>query len=104
MGFLSFPRYCCDLGIKYRYSTANKVIVDGLKKRLRKNGWASNPMSYECIEQLPKRSTRETPFSKTYGSEAIIPTEIGFLTMRFDQFIGSDNEQLLSFDLDLTEE
>ena len=42
----SFRRYCCDLGIKNRYSTpvypqgngvakvVNKVIVNGIKKRL----------------------------------------------------------------------
>ena len=40
----------------------------------------------------------------TYGSEAIIPIETGFLTMRSDQFIDSNNERLLSFDLDLAEE
>ena len=40
----------------------------------------------------------------TYGSEAIIPTETGFPTMKSNQFNSSSNEQLLSFDLDLAEE
>ena len=54
----SFKKYCCDLGIKNRYSTLtypqgngqaeaiNKVIVSGLKKRLdiAKGKW---------VEELP---------------------------------------------------
>ena len=57
----AFRRYCCDLGIKNRYSTPaypqgngqaeaiNKVIVSGLKKRLatqKGNGWKSCHMSF----------------------------------------------------------
>ena len=66
----------------------NKVIVNGLKKRLddAKGKW---------VEQLPhvlwtyrttlRWSTGETPFSMTYGAEAVIPLENGFPTLRTDR-------------------
>lgn len=81
--------------------------MDGLKKRL-------NEAKGKCVNKLPhilwtyrttpKRSTRETSFSMTYGSEVVIPMENGFPTLRFDQFLGNSNEQILSLDLDLAEE
>ena len=40
----------------------------------------------------------------TYGPEVVIPTEIGFPTLRSNQLLSSNNEQLLSLDLDLAEE
>ena len=54
----AFRRYCCELGIRNRYSTIaysksnglakaiNKVIVDGLKKRL-------NEAKSKCMDELP---------------------------------------------------
>ena len=79
-----FRRYYCDLGITNRYSTPaypqgngqaeaiNKVIVSGLKKML-------NDVKVKWVEELPHilwtyrttphRSTRDTPFSMTYGAE-----------------------------------
>ena len=52
----------------------------------------------------PRRSTGETPFSMTYGSEAVIPIEIGFPTLRSGQLHGGSNEWLLSPNIDLAEE
>ena len=53
---------------------------------------------------MPRRSTVETPFSMTYGSKAVIPTETRFPTPRFDQPLGDNNEQFLAHNLDLTKE
>ena len=53
---------------------------------------------------MPRRSMGETPFSMTYGSKVVIPTEIGFPTPRSDQPLGDDNEQFLAHNLNLTEE
>ena len=39
----------------------------------------------------------------TYASEAVIPIETGFPTLRFDQHLSDSNEQVLSLDLDLAE-
>ena len=52
----------------------------------------------------PRRSTGETPFSIIYGSEAVIPLETSFPTMRSNQFNSSSNKQLLSTNLDLAKE
>ena len=52
----------------------------------------------------PRRSTRETPFSMTYKAEAVIPIELGFPTLRTDQFSIEENNHLLSTNLDLVEE
>ena len=46
----------------------------------------------------------ETPFSTTYGVEAIIPLEIGFPTLRTSSFNPSNNNELLEKSLDLIEE
>ena len=51
-----------------------------------------------------RRSTGETPFSMTYGAEAVIPLEIGFLTLRTSSFNLRDNDEQLTKNLDLIEE
>jgi len=52
----------------------------------------------------PRRSTRETPFSMTYGAEAMIPLEIGFPALRTSLFAPGNNDNLLEKSLDLVEE
>ena len=46
----------------------------------------------------------ETPFSMTYGSEAVIPLEFGFPTLRTNQFNIEENHHLLLDSLDLAKE
>ena len=53
---------------------------------------------------MPRRSTRETPFSMTYGAEAVIPLETGFPTLKTSSFSPSSNDKLLERSLDLIEE
>ena len=113
-----FRRYCCDLGITNRYSTSvypqgngqaeavNKVIVSELKKRLddAKGKWVEKLSHILWTYQTtPRRSTGETPFSMTYGAEAVIPLETGFLTLRTSSFTLSNNDELLEKSLDLVE-
>ena len=50
------------------------------------------------------RSTEETPFSMTYGAEAVIPLETGFPTLRTSSFNPSNNNGLLEKSLDLIKE
>ena len=115
----SFRRYCCELGITNRYSipaypqgngqveAVNKVIVNGLKKRLddAKGRWVKE-LSYVLwtYRTTPRRSTGETPFSMSYGAEAAIPIKIGFPTLRTQTFNPNDNDRLLERSLDLFEE
>ena len=49
----------------------------------------------------PRRSTGETPFSLTYGAEAIIPLETRFPTIRTSSFTPNSNDGLLEKSLDL---
>ena len=50
---------------------------------------------------MPKRSTRETAFSMTYGTEVVIPSEIGPSSMRISDFTSKRNDVKLFDDLDL---
>ena len=102
-----FRRYCFELGIRNRYSTSaypqgneqveaiNKVIVNGLKKRLdvAKGKWVDElPHVLWTYRTTPRRSTGETPFSMTYGSEVVIPLESGFSTLRTSLFDPNNND------------
>ena len=55
-------------------------------------------------QTTPHRSTGETPFSMTYGVEAIIPLETSFPTLRTSSFNPSSNNELLEKSLDFIEE
>ena len=46
----------------------------------------------------------ENPFSMTYGAEVVIPLELGFPTLRTDQFSVEENNRLLSDSLDMAKE
>ena len=115
----AFRKYCSDLGIKNRYSipaytqgngqveAVNKVIVNGLKKRLdvAKGRWVEElPHVLWTYRTTPRKSTGETPFSMTYGAEAVIPLENGFPTMRTSTFTLDGNDELLKKNLNLIEE
>ena len=83
----TFRKYCSDLGVKNRYSTpaylqgngqaeaVNKVIMNGLEKRLddAKGRWVEELPHVLWTYRTPRKSTGETPFSMTYGAEAVIP-------------------------------
>ena len=107
------------MGITNKYSTpaypqgngqaeaVNKVIMNELKKRLddAKGIWVEElPHVLWTYRTTPRRSTRETPFSMTYGVEAVIPLETGFPTLKTCSFYPSSNNELLGKSLDLIEE
>ena len=107
------------MGITNRYSTpaypqgsgqaetVNKVIVNGLTKRLddAKGKWVEElPHVLWTYRITPRRSTEETPFSMSYGVEVVIPIETGFPTLRTQTFNPNDNDKLLEMSLDLIEE
>ena len=115
----AFRNYCGELGITNRHSTfaypqgngqaetVNKVIVNGLKKKLddAKGKWVEElPHVLWTYRTTPRRSTKETPFSMTYGAEAVIPLDTGFPTLRTNSFSPGDNNEHLKKNLDLIEE
>ena len=106
----AFCEFCSDLGIKNRYSTlaypqtngqakaTNKAIVNGLKKRLdgAKGRWAEElPNVLWAYCTTPRRSTGETPFSLTYGAEAVILTEVNLYNARVTGFVPTKNSKLM---------
>ena len=85
----------------------NKVIINGLKKRLddAKGKWVEELQHVLWTYKTTlRRSTRETPFSMTYETEAVIPLETGFPTLRTSLFNPSDNDEHLKRNLNLIEE
>ena len=88
----AFQRYYCDLGITNRYSTLKGKSVEEFSHVL----WTYWTMPY--------RSTRETPFSMTYGTGAVILLETRFLTLRTSYFDPSNNDELLGQSLNFIKE
>ena len=81
--------------------------MNGLKKRLddAKGRWVEKlPYVLWTYRTTAHRSTWETPFSMTYGAEAIIPLEKGFPTLKTNSFSPSNNNDLLEKSLDFIEE
>ena len=79
----------------------------GLKKSLddAKGRWVDElPHVLWTYRTTLGTSIGETPFSMTYGVEAVIPVELGFPTLRTDKFSVEENNHLLSASLDLVEE
>ncbi|XP_035840174.1 uncharacterized protein LOC118487436 [Helianthus annuus] len=90
-----------------RVESVNKQIVDGIKARLgtARRGWVDElPSILWAHRTMPKTSTGETPFSLVYGSEAVIPAEIGLPSPRMIAMEKQNNEQERRMDLDLLEE
>uniref|UniRef100_A0A2N9FBB1 Uncharacterized protein n=1 Tax=Fagus sylvatica TaxID=28930 RepID=A0A2N9FBB1_FAGSY len=114
-----FREFCEQYGIRNHFSTpaypqangqaesSNKTLLDGIKKRLEnaKGRWVEElPSILWTYRTTPRCSTGETPFSLTYGVEAVIPLEIGLPTIRTEYYDPVTNETSLATDLDLAEE
>ncbi|GJT26767.1 reverse transcriptase domain-containing protein [Tanacetum coccineum] len=86
---------------------ANRSLGEGIKARL-------DERSKDWIEELPhvlwahrtmiKSSNGEIPFSLTYGTEAVIPAEIGMPTLWTAEIDPTKNNEALGMNLDLIEE
>ena len=115
----AFRDFCLELGIKNHYSSpahpqangqvevTNQTLLKIIKTRLEgaKGIWLDELPSvlwaYRAIARTP---TRETPFRLAYGTDAIIPTEIGLTSYRVDSYSEKTNEEELRFQLDLVDE
>ena len=89
---------------EWQAETVNKVIVNGLKKRLddAKGRWVEELLHVLWMYQTtPRRSTGETPYSMTYEAEAVIPLETSFPTLKTSSLCPSSNNELLEKSLDL---
>ncbi|XP_057732938.1 uncharacterized protein LOC130948245 [Arachis stenosperma] len=86
---------------------ANRVILQAIKKKLNdaKGEWAELiPEILWSYNTTIQATTGETPFKLVYGSEALIPIEIGISTLRTDLYDEQHNLQARRTELDLAEE
>nr|GEU95406.1 hypothetical protein [Tanacetum cinerariifolium] len=77
---------------------ANRSIMQGIKTRLHHEGgaWVEElPNAFWAHRTTPKTSNEETPFSLTYGTEAVIPAKIGIPTRRTIRRSDEENEDAL---------
>ena len=85
----------------------NKAIINELKKRLEgaKGKWVEElPNVLWAYRTTPRRSINKTPFSMTFGAEAVILVEVGLSSMRVACFSSDNNNAYMIKQLDLLEE
>ncbi|GFZ11448.1 hypothetical protein Acr_22g0008460 [Actinidia rufa] len=114
-----FRLFCSGFAISHHFSSpghpqangqvevTNRTILRNLKARLErsKSEWAEDLPSilwaYHTTSRIP---TGETPYSLVFGTESVIPVEIGMPNFRTSNFDREINEAELRLDLDLLEE
>ncbi|XP_034199529.1 uncharacterized protein LOC117614741 [Prunus dulcis] len=85
----------------------NKIVKKLLNRQLdkAKGAWPEKlPEALWAIRTSYRTSTGETPFSMAFGSEAVVPVEIGEPSYRTESFAPKENEEAMSLSLDLLEE
>jgi hypothetical protein len=111
--------FCDNLGIKRHFSSvgfpqgngqaeaSNKIVLAGLKRRLEaaKGKWVDELLSVLwAFRTTPRKSTGASPYSLAFGTEAIIPMEINFPTLRSAQLEAGGNDAALEAELDFIDE
>ncbi|GJX22925.1 reverse transcriptase domain-containing protein [Tanacetum coccineum] len=114
-----FKDWCDKLNITQRFASvkhpqsnrleerANRSLGEGIKARLgegNKNWIEGLPHVLWAHRTMIKSSHGDTPFSLTYGTEAVIPAEIGMPTYRTAAVDAVHNDEELQLNLDLLEE
>nr|GEZ16597.1 reverse transcriptase domain-containing protein [Tanacetum cinerariifolium] len=114
-----FKDWCDKLNITQRFASvkhlqskglverANKSLGEGIKARLgegNKNWVEELPHVLWAHRTMIKSSHGDTLFSLTYGTEAVIPAEIGMPTYRTAAVDVVNNDEELRLNLDLLEE
>ncbi|KAJ0435753.1 putative nucleotidyltransferase, Ribonuclease H [Helianthus annuus] len=85
----------------------NRSIVEGIKTRLGRyeNNWLEElPSVLWAIRTTEKTSHKKTPYSLVFGSEAVIPAEIGVVTQRIVNMNPETNQKEIMLNLQLQEE
>ncbi|XP_027364665.1 uncharacterized protein LOC113871761 [Abrus precatorius] len=97
----------CHMFTNGQAKAANKVILHELKRRLgsAKEEWVEKLpevlWAYRCT---PQTTTKETPFRLTYGTDIIVPVEIGEPSFQRENFEKSANNEVLAVNLDIIAE
>uniref|UniRef100_A0A2N9J3R3 Uncharacterized protein n=1 Tax=Fagus sylvatica TaxID=28930 RepID=A0A2N9J3R3_FAGSY len=114
-----FREFCEELGIHNHYSSpghpqangqvevTNRSLLKMIKTRLEgaKGLWPEElPNILWAYRTTARTPTGETPFRLTYGTEAVIPVEIGLTTWRTNNYDEGSNDAQLRSNLDLVDE
>jgi ribonuclease HI len=114
-----FREFCEELGIHNHYSSpghpqangqvevTNRSLLKMIKTRLEgaKGLWPEElPNILWAYRTMARTPTGETPFRLTYGTEAVIPVEIGLTTWRTNNYDEEINDDQLRSNLDLVDE
>ena len=106
----SFRDFCSQLGIKNHYSSpahpqangqvevTNRSLLKIIKTQLEgaKGIWPEELPSILWAYRMTARTpTGETPFQLTYGSEAVIPTEVGLTSYRVHNHDENKNDEAM---------
>ncbi|KAL0344710.1 UNVERIFIED_CONTAM: hypothetical protein Sradi_4302300 [Sesamum radiatum] len=115
----SITTWCKELKIQQNFTAVgnpqangqtkvtNRTILQHLKTRIEgaKSSWVDElPGVLWAYRTTPRSATSETPFCLIYGTEAIIPAEIGEETQRIAQYEKEKNQEERTFDLTVVEE
>nr|GEU82006.1 reverse transcriptase domain-containing protein [Tanacetum cinerariifolium] len=114
-----FKDWCDKLNITQRFASVKHSQSNGLVKRANRSlgegikacigegnkNWVEElPHVFWAHRTMVKSSHDDTPFSLTYGTEAVIPAEIGMPTYRTTAVDVVNNDEELRLNLDLLEE
>ncbi|KAK3006874.1 hypothetical protein RJ639_016719 [Escallonia herrerae] len=115
----NFRSFCKGLSISLRFTSVahpqsngqtenmNRSILQGLKRKLddAKGAWVDElPKVLWAYGTTPYSVTGETPFLLCFGTEALLPVEVGLPTVRVLQFLEAKNEENLRGNLDLLDD
>ncbi|GJY03879.1 reverse transcriptase domain-containing protein [Tanacetum coccineum] len=96
-----------DNGKQFQDNPFKDCLEEGIKARLdeRSKNWMEElPHVLWAHRTMIKSSNGDIPFSLTYGTEAVIPAEIGMPTLRIAKVDLVQNNEALEINLDLLEE
>nr|XP_016437367.1 PREDICTED: uncharacterized protein LOC107763387 [Nicotiana tabacum] len=83
--------------------SSNKSILNIMKKKLEdaKGLWLKIlPQVLWAYRTTPKMSTGKTPYSLVYGTEAVIPVEVGEPSLKYSYESGTSNDESKRQELD----
>ena len=114
-----FRKFCEELGIHNHYSSpghlqangqmevTNRSLLKMINTRLEgaKGLWPEElPSILWAYRTTARTPTGETPFRLMFGTEAVIPVEIGLTSFRTNEYNEGSNDNQLCLNLDLLEE
>nr|XP_009405161.1 PREDICTED: uncharacterized protein K02A2.6-like [Musa acuminata subsp. malaccensis] len=113
-----FREFCASHDIQLRFSSVahpqtnglaevtNRSILDGLKRRVSaaRSAWTDELLSVLwSLHTTPKTATGESPYSLTFGTEAVLPPEMTISTLRTRSFVEKVSNEGLRANLDMLE-